>query len=304
MRLATILLTLVLGALPDPARAQRAAGTGEIPARREFRHRETIVVHYHEASGYGAVELRPALLAASPEVRVRALFNFPGRQLAAPPERVTLALVFTSARARFSATPALTLLLDAAPVQARGVVRQVESAPDGVRETVSARLARETFLRLVRTERPVIVVDGVAVPVGGEPLEALRDLASRMSPAGYRESLAAHAVTERTGELTTRKVVYEARDVDSAARQTLLARPRFPAGVPRAVRQVPVEYVVDTLGRVELESLRGHSPADDAPFVAELRAVAPLWEFEPATAGGRRVRQLVRQVVVFDPFKP
>jgi hypothetical protein len=310
MRLSRLLLLLALGTVPAAGAAQRPARVATpgapaagIPARREFRHRETILVEYHEASGYGAVELRPALVAESPEVRVQALFTFPGRRPAAPPAQVSFAVVSTAPSARFTDAPRLSLLLDGArPIRAATVVKQVGHVPDGVRETVAARLPRATFLRLATAERATVVVDSIEIPLGETSLEALRDLASRMSPAGFEAALAAHEVTEHVEGFTRHKVLYEAGDVDSVARPTLLARAKFPAGVPRTMRYVRVEFVVDTLGRVEVETLRGQSPTADAPFLAELRAVAPLWEFAPARVGGRAVRQIVRQEVVFDPL--
>ncbi len=62
---------------------------------------------------------------------------------------------------------------------------------------------------------------------------------------------------------------------------------------------VLVEFVVDTMGRVESGSERvvqsGH-----AHFTAAVRAVLPKYRFLPAEAQGNRVRQLVRMPFRFD----
>jgi len=62
---------------------------------------------------------------------------------------------------------------------------------------------------------------------------------------------------------------------------------------------VLVEFVVDTLGRVEPGSLRVLESSHDL-FSASVREVIPRWRFLPAEAGGRKVRQLVRQPFRFD----
>lgn len=77
-------------------------------------------------------------------------------------------------------------------------------------------------------------------------------------------------------------------------------QPRYPemlrqAGVEGAVE---VEFVVDTLGRAEPGSLK-ILRSDHELFAAAVRAALPAMRFVPAEAGGRRVRQLVRQPFSF-----
>lgn len=79
------------------------------------------------------------------------------------------------------------------------------------------------------------------------------------------------------------------------------AVPAYPAllrsaGVAGAVL---VEFVVDTLGRVEPGSLR-LVHADHELFAASVRDVAPRLRFLPAEARGHKVRQLVRLPFQFD----
>ena len=297
-------LCLTLGALNPSgvAHAQSRASTS-IPERRVFEHGESIVMEYHAASGFGAVELRPVLLSESPEVRLRALFKFRGRAPKTPPDAVSLAIVSSGDRARFSAKPRVSLLLDdGRRVPAGAAIRQVVRNSSGVTETVAAMVPRAQFLRLVMAREPALVVDGAIIPIGPDAAEALRDLASRMSPSGYAAANRAHIVTERTQGMTVRKTEYEHQDVDSMARPRVFTpRLPLPKGVPPETRRVLVEYVVDSTGRVDMATFRGHSPQLDAVFLDQLRVVMPSWEFTPAKVGGRPVRQIMRQAVVFAP---
>jgi periplasmic protein TonB len=74
-----------------------------------------------------------------------------------------------------------------------------------------------------------------------------------------------------------------------------MAAPLYPASLRAAglSGNVIVEFVVDTLGRVEDGSSRVVS-ADHPLFAASVRSALPTYRFLPAEAQGRRVRQLVR----------
>jgi len=77
-------------------------------------------------------------------------------------------------------------------------------------------------------------------------------------------------------------------------------QPHYPEMLRRAgvSGEVVAEFVVDTLGRVEPGTLRVVR-SDHELFAAAVRAVLPALRFLPAEAGGRRVRQLVRQPFTF-----
>ena len=62
--------------------------------------------------------------------------------------------------------------------------------------------------------------------------------------------------------------------------------------------EVVIEFVVDTLGRVESGSLR-EVRSTHALFARSVEQVLPRLRFVPAEAGGRRVRQWVQQPFVF-----
>src|SRR5919201_6531123 len=96
----TTLATLSLCLLGISARGEAQRGRAaarpvalSIPAPREFRHHETIVVGYDEPSGYGSVTLQPMVVVESPQLALTALFVFKGKVLEAPPNRVSLGFV-------------------------------------------------------------------------------------------------------------------------------------------------------------------------------------------------------------------
>ena len=77
-------------------------------------------------------------------------------------------------------------------------------------------------------------------------------------------------------------------------------RPQYPEGLRRFALAGTVRalFVVDTLGRVEPESVRLLTVSHPL-FGAAVRATLPRMRFEPARVGGRAVRQLVEFPVVF-----
>lgn len=62
--------------------------------------------------------------------------------------------------------------------------------------------------------------------------------------------------------------------------------------------QVLAQFVVDTLGRVEIPSFRVLR-SDHAMFEQAVRSALPNMRFLPAEVGGRKVKQLVQQPFVF-----
>jgi hypothetical protein len=69
----------------------------------------------------------------------------------------------------------------------------------------------------------------------------------------------------------------------------------------RVARRVLLQFVVDSAGRVDPESLRGQSPDWDTPFVDALRTSFAEWRFTPARKGGKPVAQIVRLAIPFEP---
>ena len=79
-----------------------------------------------------------------------------------------------------------------------------------------------------------------------------------------------------------------------------MPRPIYPdamlaTGLPG---HVLIEFVVDTLGSVELDTF-GVISSTNAPFTAAVQRVLAEWQYAPAMLSGKRVRQLVQQAFSF-----
>jgi hypothetical protein len=92
--------------------------------------------------------------------------------------------------------------------------------------------------------------------------------------------------------------IYTLEQVDVAARGDSLSRPQptYPeallfTGVPG---HVLAEFVVDTLGHVELDTF-GVILSTNQQFTMAVQRVLPDWVYAPAMLNGKRVRQLVQQ---------
>jgi len=66
--------------------------------------------------------------------------------------------------------------------------------------------------------------------------------------------------------------------------------------------EVMVQFVVDTLGRVEMNSIKFLKSSNEL-FSQSVKNVLPEWKFLPAEAGGHKVRQLVQLPLVFNQQK-
>ena len=94
----------------------------------------------------------------------------------------------------------------------------------------------------------------------------------------------------------SREGALDERYVDRAPR--LFGSPVTPT-FPMALRdrgiggRVSIQFVVDTLGRAEMGSLR-IVEATDSLFAQSVRAVLPRYRFTPGELGGRKVRTLVQ----------
>ena len=275
-----------------------------IPAPREFRHHETIVIGYDEPSGFGSVSLQPMLLSDSSKLTLTALFVFKGRVLEAPPPRVSLGFVSKAASPRYASAASRTLrfTLDGGrQLRVGELFRTVDSSTGRVTETLVARLDTPLFLQLTSARRVIGRLGSTPFELREDQLEALRDFASRMSPATFR---LANTPAAGGGAAAERRGWYDSNEVSEPAE--LAGTPITPAypALPdslRAERLVQFEYVVDTTGHVELTTLRGEFPTRDAAFIEALRAVASRWEFRPARKEGAAVRQRVRTQMVFHP---
>jgi TonB family protein len=260
---------------------------------------------YHAASGFGTVELRPMRVAESPPAWLGAMYVYKGERLTTPPAQVSLALRVWSPAPRYAAVRELVFVLDSERVAAGPLLRRSTDSAGGATETLALRLPAALFQRITSARRVAVRAGATEIALDDEALEALRDLASRMDPAGYERARAAAQAAVTAQGMLLHKDWYDPGEVDERAAPSLLpAKPAYPNVPPRErrVRTVLVEYVVDTTGRVDLATIRGQSPdGADAPFIDAVRAVAAQWEFTPARKDGRPVRQLVREALLFEP---
>ena len=102
--------------------------------------------------------------------------------------------------------------------------------------------------------------------------------------------------TEQRGVGSPGEGVLEERYVDRPPR--MLGAPPTPV-FPTSLRErgvngrVSVQFVIDTLGRAEMSSLRVVE-ATDPLFAQSVRAVLPRYRFSPGEVGGQKVRTLVQ----------
>ena len=104
-------------------------------------------------------------------------------------------------------------------------------------------------------------------------------------------------------ELVESLQVYTSGEVDVPARSDSVSRPQplYPEAMlsTGARGDVLVEFVVDTLGHVELDTFGVISSTSPA-FTAAVQRVLPDWSYTPAMRQGKRVRQLVQQPFSFE----
>jgi hypothetical protein len=96
--------------------------------------------------------------------------------------------------------------------------------------------------------------------------------------------------------------VYTPDQVDIPARADSLSRPQplYPETLlfTGVTGQVLAEFVVDTLGHVELDTF-GVIASTNPKFTQAVQRALPEWAYAPAMLGGKRVRQLVQQPFTF-----
>ncbi|MEP6690784.1 MAG: hypothetical protein ABJD07_06475 [Gemmatimonadaceae bacterium] len=268
-----------------------------------------IWVAYDSTSGYSTIELRPMPLGADAVVSLHVIAVFKGRVFATP-QYVSLAFIADSGRAPFGARADAVLTAGGTPVftaPPREIVR-VRSPENGrALERAAMRMPTTVIAALARAPSISGRVGGARFEMTPDNRAALREYASRLTSEGYsRALLAAQASVGADGHpgLTVRKDYYEAGDVDTVAAPSVMRpHPKYPTVErdDRVLREFLIEFVVDTTGRARLRSARSTSRGPVEPYLSALRDAMATWEYEPAKKGGRKVAQVLREVVLFDP---
>jgi hypothetical protein len=118
-----------------------------------------------------------------------------------------------------------------------------------------------------------------------------------------REKKRKKAVTAtELADLVATLKVYTPEQVDVPARSDSLSRPQplYPETLlfTGVTGQVLAEFVVDTLGHVELDTF-GVIMSTNPKFTQAVQRALPDWAYAPAMLNGKRVRQLVQQPFSF-----
>ena len=96
--------------------------------------------------------------------------------------------------------------------------------------------------------------------------------------------------------------VYTPDQVDVPARSDSMSRPQplypEPLLFTGVTGQVLAEFVVDTLGHIEMDTF-GVIASTNPKFTQAVQRALPDWAYAPAMLGGKRVRQLVQQPFTF-----
>jgi len=144
--------------------------------------------------------------------------------------------------------------------------------------------------------------DGTSTATRESDRGALR-AGSRAAEAGDAPSAASEAMNSANvlGAEAQVSRIYRMIEVDSAAeRDPTSGAPIYPEALQRRGIEgwVTLQFVVDTLGYVELGSVRVVSTTSSAFTAAVLEAV-PQMRYRPALRAGRPVRQEAEQVIRF-----
>lgn len=144
----------------------------------------------------------------------------------------------------------------------------------------------------------------VSVPINVQsfipPIDPLRALINADQPLAFRIDAPSRPGTLDPGALPSIGVLFAEQVEIPVVLDRRSPLPRFPqmlkdAGVEGMAR---VRFVVDTLGRVELETVQVVE-STHAAFVVAVQVTLPRMRFAPARVGGHVVRQLVEFPVQF-----
>jgi len=150
------------------------------------------------------------------------------------------------------------------------------------------------------SDGPSIISVPIVVPDVIPPVDPLRALIGANQPFEFRIGTPSRPGGPDFGTLPGAGVLLVDQVEVPAALDTRSPLPRFPqvlrdAGVQGMAR---LSFVVDTLGRVELETVQVVQATHPA-FALAVQAILPRMRFAPARVGGHPVRQLVEFPVQF-----
>jgi TonB family protein len=201
--------------------------------------------------------------------------------------------------------PATLACLTAAPLSAQTLAGRVVALPARVPvEGATAALVDDSARVLTRVRTDAEGVFALQAPAPGQYRLVLL-LASGASFLAPHFELGPGEYVEREFSVpglpqTLGEVFFPAEVDRPATPRPGNPMPRYPERLrARSVRGlVSILVVIDTTGRPEVATLQLLA-ADDEAFAQAVRKALPTWQYEPATRGGRPVRQVMQHTVDF-----
>ncbi|MGH7603182.1 MAG: M56 family metallopeptidase [Gemmatimonadaceae bacterium] len=154
---------------------------------------------------------------------------------------------------------------------------------------ITAMRTASTLSRLNAFCLTLVCCASVAVACAVDKPEAPSRVESSQRVAGPTGALAGPQIKQPN--TTYFEFQVEKPATPSAGQEMKYPRELRAAGVSGTV---VAQYVVDATGRVEISSFKVLK-ADDPRLVAPVKAALTTWQFDPASVGGHKVRQLVQQ---------
>jgi len=147
---------------------------------------------------------------------------------------------------------------------------------------------------------PLDAMNGAGFYREGEPNDAPLKIAKKKGEVDELE-LGDPAAAPQRPSLVSIDTVYTELQVDTAAaRYDGSAAPPYPPSMleKRKEGHVIIQYVIDSTGRADLESMMIMESTHDE-FSNSVKSTLPFMRFRPAKMGPRKVRQLVQQLFSF-----
>lgn len=238
-------------------------------------------------------------------LKLRVLYVSDG-QTTTRPGSIGLTLISDSRDWEYLRCHHLNFLVDGKPFPVGEVDHDGTVGRGYVLEYINIEMPVARFTQLARASRVEGRICNTEFSLREEQLQLLRDLANRTkgiitpprpTPARLAAAASGSSGVDLTGNQTffSFQVEREAIPVDSTTQ----------VPYPEALRassvegEVDAQFVVDTLGLVEVRSFKVLRSTHDL-FSAAVRAHLPRMRFAPADNGSRPVRQLVQQKFIFN----
>jgi hypothetical protein len=162
--------------------------------KREFKHKGKIVSKYDKSKDQTTVTLKKMAISSPlaqevsdlqqvPQLDLEAYFTYPGQQLAKRAETITLVFRTFSKYAVFQRGQNLIGVIEGERALMLGTTNYTSNSQTfGIEEVLSISLPSEALERIANSKNAQIYLGNRQIPLKENHLEALRDMASRMTP--------------------------------------------------------------------------------------------------------------------------